>query len=52
MFDHKLKQALNIITKVQSMAEEVLAYEMEENKQRAQMPAIFSVGAFNSQTSS
>ena len=52
MFDHKLKQALNLITGVQRMADEVLVYEMEENRHRAQMPAIFSVGKFNSQTSS
>jgi len=52
MFDHKLKQALNLITGVQRMADEVLAYELEENRHRAQMPAIFSVGTFTSQTSS
>ena len=48
MFDHKLKQALNLITGVQRIADEVLAYEMDENRHRPQMPAIFSVGTFNS----
>jgi hypothetical protein len=48
MFDHKLKQSLNLITGVQRMADEILDYEIEENRYRAQMPAIFSLGKFNS----
>ena len=48
MFNHKLKYALNLITGIQRMADEVLSYEIEENKHRAQMPEIFSVDTFNS----
>ena len=34
------------------MTEEVITYEQEENRHRPEMPAIFSVASFNSQTSS
>jgi len=50
LFNFKLKQALNINAEIQKMAEEVKTYEQEENTHRANMPAIFSVASFDSQT--
>ena len=34
LFDHKLKQALNLIAGIQKMTEEVTTYELDENNYR------------------
>lgn len=50
LFDGKLGETLSMFKAIKRMSADVAAYESDENKERPQMPAIFSVGPFSSET--
>ena len=48
-FDRKLEQAVGVISGIQTMNDEMKAFERDENQVRPQLPGVFSVGAFKSE---
>ena len=51
-FDRKTEQAVQALSVVQTMTDEIERFEQDENQIRPQMPGVFTVGAFKTQDTS
>ena len=50
LFDAKMRDALHMWQVIHNISADVVQFETDENKERPEMPAVFSVGPFTSAT--